>query len=234
LTDINEQIRRFKAGDAGVLNDIITENSGLVWSVVRRFMGRGTDSDDLYQLGCMGLIKAVHGFEASFGYKFSTYAVPKIAGEIRRFLRDDGMIKVSRSLKETNYKINRAREDLAVKLGREPVISEISGETGISPDEIAQAEYATGTADSLNRETNQDGQTLEDILFDTEAEERLIDYISLREAIEKLKKRDRMVIYLRYYKSLTQDKTAKVLNISQVQVSRIERRAIESLKGLVV
>ena len=232
MTDTFELLRAAKSGDDIACERIIQENSGLIWSIVRRFLGRGTDADDLYQLGCMGLLKAIRGFDESFGNQFSTYAVPKIAGEIRRFLRDDGTIKVSRSLKETSQKIRVAREKLLQALGREPVLSELAEETGLTAEEIAQAEYATGSADSLSRETGEDGQTLEDILGDSGIEEHVLERVSLSDAVERLPERDRMVIYLRFFKGLTQDKSAHILHISQVQVSRIERAALKKLREI--
>ena len=231
--DTMELLRAAKAGDEAACEQVIRENSRLIWSIVRRFLGRGTDADALYQLGCMGLLKAIRGFDESFGNQFSTYAVPKIAGEIRRFLRDDGTVKVSRSLKEASMKIRTVRERLLQSLGREPALSELSEATGLTAEEIAQAEYATGTADSLNRKTGEDEQTLEDVLGDTGIEEHILDRVSLTDAMEKLPERERMVLYLRFYKGLTQDKSAKILEISQVQVSRLERGALKKLRDII-
>lgn len=231
MNDIYNLINAAKSGDEASCEKIITENSGLIWSIVRRYIGRGVDPDDLYQLGCLGLLKAIRGFDYSLGNKFSTYAVPKIAGEIRRFLRDDGTMKVSRSLKENSQKIHLARELLIQKLGREPLISELSTQTGLTPEEIAMAESATYAVDSLDRETTDDGKTLESILGNDGIEDTVLERISLSQAIDTLPDRDKSVIYLRYFKGLTQDKTAKVLKISQVQVSRIERAAVKKLKN---
>ena len=233
MTESLKLLRAAKGGDEKAFEQIIKENSGLVWSIVRRFLGRGAEADDLYQLGCVGLIKAIRGFEEDYGNKFSTYAVPKITGEIRRFLRDDGTVKVSRALRESNTKIRNAREKLIMTLGREPYLSELSAETNLSSEEIAQAEYATGTADSLNRITGDEGFTLEEILGTQGIEEKVVESVTLSNAIQKLPERERMIIHLRYYKSLTQDKTAKILKISQVQVSRLERSAISKLRELI-
>lgn len=208
------------------------ENSGLVWSVARRFLGRGAEADDLYQLGCLGFLKAVEGFDLSYGTQFSTYAVPKIAGEIRRFLRDDGAVKVSRSLKEQSTAIKSVRARLTGALGREPTVQEISRQTGLSPEEIALAETATAATESIQRETGEEGFSLEDVLTDTESEERMVEKIALRQAIEALPEREKMVIQLRYFHSLTQQRVAKVMNISQVQVSRIEKKALQGLRTL--
>ena len=224
-------ILRTKQGDQAAGEQLITENSGLIWSVARRFLGRGTDADDLYQLGCLGFLKAVEGFDLDYGTQFSTYAVPKIAGEIRRFLRDDGAIKVSRTIKEQATAIRTMRNQLSAALGREPTVLEISRQTGLSPDEIALAENATASTESIHRQTGEDGFTLENILSDTDSEEKLVEKISLRQAIAKLPEREKNVIKLRYYHGLTQDRVSKVLGVSQVQVSRIEKKAIELLRG---
>ena len=211
---------------------MVTENSGLIWSVTRRFIGRGVEPDDLYQLGCLGFLKAVEGFDCSYGTQFSTYAVPKIAGEIRRFLRDDGTVKVSRGLKEQALTIRTARNRLTGALGREPTIQEISRQTGLSPEEIALAETATSATESIQRESGDDGFCLEDVLTDTESEERMVEKISLRQAIDGLPERERLVIRLRYFHGLTQQRVAKVMSVSQVQVSRIEKKALVLLREL--
>ena len=218
-------------GDEQACEQMLRDNSGLIWSIVRRYYGRGVEPDDLYQLGCLGFIKAVKGFDLTFGTQFSTYAVPKIAGEIRRFLRDDGAIKVSRGIREQAATIFAAREKLKNTLGREPVLSELSEETGLRPEEIAQCELAVAEPESLQRETG-DGLTLEVMLGSESPEESLVEKIALREAIEALPERERMTILLRFFKGLTQELTARRLGVSQVQVSRLERRALEKLRAL--
>jgi len=223
-------IRIAKTGDKQASEQLITQNSGLIWSVARRFFGRGVEAEDLYQLGCLGFLKAIEGYDESFGTRFSTYAVPKIAGEIRRFLRDDGTVKVSRSLKERANTIRQTRERLHQRLGREPLISEISGETGLSPEDIAAAEIAVESPDSLQRENGDGGFTLESALGIDGMEDEVVESIALREAISALPEKERMLIYLRFYKGLTQDKTAKILGVSQVQVSRMEKKAIDYLR----
>ncbi len=234
MSTMEELILLAKQGDRAAGERLITENSGLIWSVARRFLGRGTEADDLYQLGCLGFLKAVEGFDLEFGTQFSTYAVPKIAGEIRRFLRDDGAVKVSRSIKEQAVTIRTMRNQLTTALGREPTLLEISRQTGFSPEEIALAENATAATESINRQTGEDGFSLENILTDTESEENLVEKISLRQAIETLPERERTVIKLRYYHGLTQERTSKVIGVSQVQVSRIEKKAIETLRSFMV
>ena len=234
MSSTEELIRLAQSGDREASEKLVTENSGLIWSVARRFAGRGTEMDDLYQLGCLGFLKAVEGFDTEFGTQFSTYAVPKIAGEIRRFLRDDGAVKVSRGIKEQATTIKIARNHLTSALGREPTIQEISNQTGFSPEEIALAETATAATESIQRETGEEGFSLEDILTDTESEERMVEKIALMQAIDRLPQRENMVIKLRYFHGLTQQRVAKVLEVSQVQVSRIEKKALSNLRQLLL
>ena len=230
MNRIEELIARCQAGDMDAKEIIISENSGLIWSVTKRFLGRGAEADDMYQLACLGFLKAVEGFDLDYGTQFSTYAVPKIAGEIRRYLRDDGAVKVSRGIKERAAAIKMARCTLSNQLGREPTISEISHKTGFTPDEIAFAESATANIESIHQVNGEEGFTLENVLSDTQSEEQLLEQISLKQAIEKLPEREGVVIKLRYFHGLTQQKVSQVLNVSQVQVSRIEKKALEKLR----
>ena len=232
MTKTEELIARCQAGDAGAKEELIVENSGLIWSVARRFFGRGTEADDVYQLACLGFLKAVEGFDLAYGTQFSTYAVPKISGEIRRFLRDDGAVKVSRSIKEQAVAIKNARNRLTISLGREPSVSEIAEHTGYALEEIALAESATASVESINQVTGDEGFTLESVLTDTQSEETLLEQLALHQAIEKLPEREAMVIKLRYFHGLTQQRVSKVLGVSQVQVSRIEKRVLEKLRVL--
>ncbi len=218
-----------KAGDETAARRILEENSGLIWAVVRRYFGKGVEPDDLYQLGCLGFLKAVRGFDTAYGTQFSTYAVPKIAGEIRRYLRDNGLIKVGRNLREQSIAIYTAREQLRARLGREPALSELSEATGLTPEEIAVAELAAAPPDSLQQE-NADGLTLESTLASPATEENLLERIALRCAIDALPEREKETILLRFYKGLTQQQCARILGVSQVQVSRLEKRAIERLR----
>ena len=218
-----------KQGDEAAAAKVLEENSGLIWAVVRRYFGKGVEPDDLYQLGCLGFLKAVRGFDADYGTQFSTYAVPKIAGEIRRYLRDNGLIKVGRSLREQSIAIYTARERLRSQLGREPALSELSEATGLTAEEIAVAELASAPPDSLQQE-NADGLTLESTLASPATEESLLEHIALRAAIDSLPEREKQTILLRFYKGLTQQQCAKILGVSQVQVSRLEKRAIEKLR----
>ena len=225
-------IARSRAGDRAAGEQLIVENSGLIWSIARRYFGRGVDPDDLYQLGCLGFLKAVEGYDTAFGTQFSTYAVPKIAGEIRRFLRDDGSVKVSRGLKERSAAIKMTRSRMTAELGREPTVGELSKEMGLSVEEIATAETATAATESIQRETGEDGFTLENVLTDSDTEEQLVERIALREALGKLPEREALVINLRYFHGLTQERVARVLQVSQVQVSRIEKKALGHLREM--
>ena len=227
-----EVIRAAQNGDNSSMERLIVENSGLIWSVCRRFLGRGVEKDDLYQLGCVGFMKAVMGYDEEYGTQFSTYAVPKIAGEIRRFLRDDGEIKVSRTIKERAIIIKTAQSRLSHELCREPTISEISAETGLSNEDIALALEATATPESLQAEINDGSGRLEDVIADKRGENDLVERVALKEAISSLGDREKKVILLRFYRDLTQEKAASILGISQVQVSRIEKRAINELGQL--
>ncbi len=232
MSDIFCDIRAAKAGDREAAGRLVEDNSGLIWSIAKRFFGRGVDPDDLYQLGCVGFLKAIDGFDESFGTRFSTYAVPKISGEIRRFLRDDGTVKVSRGIKEQSAHIRAARIALEQRIGREPNISELAAETGLTAEEIAFAEVATGPAESLQRESGDDGFKLELILGDYNADDKMVEYVALRTAIEKLPPRERQVVALRYYHGMTQQDCARVMHVSQVQISRLERRAVDALRKM--
>ena len=228
----DELIVKSQAGDSNAKEQLISENTGLIWSVVRRFLGRGTDADDLYQLGCLGFLKAVDGFDVTFGTQFSTYAVPKISGEIRRFLRDDGTVKVSRGIKERAAVIKIARNRLIHQLQREPTIREIADETGFTAEEIAAAEIATSDIESINQNFGDSDFSLENILEAAESEEKLMERVVLNHAIAQLPERDALVIRLRYYHGLTQQRVSKVLKVSQVQISRIEKKALLRLREL--
>ena len=223
-------LRAAQAGDEAAMERMVSENTGLIWAVARRYFGRGIEPEDLFQLGSLGFLKAVRDFDESFVTQFSTYAVPKIAGEIRRFLRDDGAVKVSRTLREQAVKLQQARRVLEQRLGREPTVSELSAETGIPPEDVAMAETATAPTESLQQETGEHGFALEQMLGDYDAPERMLEQIALRAAVAKLPEKERAVIALRYDRGLTQQKCADILKISQVQVSRLERRAIENLR----
>lgn len=225
-----ELLAAARAGDSAACEQVLRENNGLIWSVVRRYYGRGVEPDDLYQLGCLGFLKAVRGFDPAYGTQFSTYAVPKIAGEIRRFLRDDGAVKVSRGVKERALAVRLARDRLCARLGREPTLSELSDATGLEPEDIAAAETAAEPVLSLQSETGENGLTLEGMLTAGNEEEGLIERLALRAALDTLPEREREVLLLRYYRGMTQVQTARIVGVSQVQVSRLERRALGKLR----
>ena len=230
MNRIEELIASSQAGDERAKELLVTENPGLIWSVTRRFLGRGVDADDLYQLGCIGFLKAIDGFNLEYGTQFSTYAVPKIAGEIRRFLRDDGAVKVSRSIKEQAVVISNNRNKLIGLLGREPTLHELSFHTGLTVEEIAITENAMGGVESIHQTCGEDGFSLENVLTDTESEEKMIERLALRQAIAKLPDREKIVVSLRFFHGLTQQRVASIMEVSQVQISRIEKKAIERLR----
>ena len=229
-------IKKSHDGDKEARERLVEENVGLVWCVVKRFYGRGTDAEDLFQIGSIGLLKAIDKFDLSYEVKFSTYAVPMISGEIKRFLRDDGMIKVSRSLKELSYKIFQAREALTASLGREPSLEELAVTMDVDKEEIVQAMEAGGEVESLYKPIHQkEGNEIRlvDKLEEKERkEEKILDHMLLAQLLETLDKEERQLIYLRYFADETQSQVGKKLGISQVQVSRMEKRIIENLRRL--
>ena len=225
-------IARCQAGDREAAGQLVEENLGLIRAVARRYAGRGVENDDLFQLASLGFLKAAAGFDPAFGTRFSTYAVPKIAGEIRRFLRDDGAVKVSRTLKERAAAVRQARDRLAKALGREPVLSELAEALGLTAEEIAEAETAADPAVSIQQPAGDTGLSLEAVLSDSPMEEELVERLALRQALDRLPEREARVVALRYYHGLTQDRAAKIIGVSQVQVSRIEKKALAHLREL--
>jgi len=228
---VKEYIYKSQQGDKQARDILVERNVRLVWSVVQRFINRGYDPDDLFQIGSIGLIKSIDKFDLSFDVRFSTYAVPMIIGEIQRFIRDDGSIKVSRSLKETANKIRRKRDELTKELGRSPTIGEIAKALEISPEDAVHALEAVKYPHSIHETVfENDGNpiTLLDQIADEEA--NWFDKLTLEEAIRNLSERERLIVYLRYYKDQTQSKVAKRLGISQVQVSRLEKKILEEMK----
>lgn len=227
-------IKKSHDGDKAAREQLVEENVGLVWCVVKRFYGRGTEAEDLFQIGSIGLLKAIDKFDLSYDVKFSTYAVPMISGEIKRFLRDDGMIKVSRSLKELAYKSVQAREKLTDWLGREPTLEELAEETGAEKEEIVQAMEAGGEVESLYRPIHQkegsEIRLLDRIEERDRKEDRILDTMVLKQLLETLDAKERQLIYLRYFADRTQSDVGKIMGISQVQVSRMEKRIIEELR----
>ena len=229
-------IKKSHDGDKEAREQLVEENVGLVWCVVKRFYGRGTDAEDLFQIGSIGLLKAIDKFDLSYDVKFSTYAVPMISGEIKRFLRDDGMIKVSRSLKELSYKIFQTREALIAKLDREPTLEELAETMEVDKEEIVQAMEAGGEVESLYKPMHQkEGSEIRlvDKLEEKERkEDKILDHMLLKQLLESLDKEERQLIYLRYFADETQTQVGKKLGISQVQVSRMEKRIIENMRKL--
>ena len=227
-------IKRSHEGDEKARTQLVEENVGLVWCVAKRFYGRGTEAEELFQIGSLGLLKAIDKFDLSYDVKFSTYAVPMISGEIQRFLRDDGMIKVSRSLKELAYKAYIAKEKLTDRWNREPTIEEIAEELHVSKEELAQALESSGEVESLHRPVyQQDGsevQLLERIPEKEEQEERIVNHLLLAQLLTHLEKEERQLIYMRYFANKTQAETGKKLGISQVQVSRLEKKILNNLR----
>jgi RNA polymerase sporulation-specific sigma factor len=230
--EIKELIKQSQDGDQDARDLIVQKNMRLVWSVVQRFLNRGYEPDDLFQIGCIGLLKSVDKFDLSYDVKFSTYAVPMIIGEIQRFIRDDGTVKVSRSLKEMNNKIRKAKDELSKDLGRIPTINELSQYLGITPEDIILAQDASRTPSSIHEtvyENDGDPITLLDQIDDGN-EGKWFDKIALKEAIRELDERERLIVYLRYYKDQTQSEVAERLGISQVQVSRLEKKILLQMK----
>lgn len=227
-------IQKSHEGDKEARARLVEENTGLVWCVVKRFYNRGVEMEDLFQIGTIGLLKAIDKFDLNYDVKFSTYAVPMIAGEIKRFLRDDGMIKVSRSLKELSYKAYLCREKLQERFGREPSVTELAGELGVEPEEMMAALDASSEVESLHKPIYQsDGQEvslMDRLPWRAEPEEEILDHLLLKELLGGLEKEERQLIYLRYFADRTQAQAGKELGISQVQVSRLEKKILKSMR----
>ena len=229
-----ELLRRAIDSDKEALEILVERNSGLIWSIVKRFLNRGYDKEDLYQIGCIGLIKAIKKFDFNFNTEFSTYAVPVIMGEIKRFLRDDGIIKVSRNIRENAIKINHIREEFSKKNSREITVSELEDILKIDREDIVIALDSLKVMESLDvrvdsNDSNSD-YLIDKISLNKNEEDQKIDYIMVKEFINNLDKRDRDIILMRYYKGATQSKIANMMGISQVQISRIEKRLLEKMK----
>ena len=231
-----ELIRRSQAGDKDAKEQLIILHSGLIWNVVRRFMGRGYETEDLYQIGAIGLIRAIDKFDFSYDVKFSTYAVPLISGEIKRFLRDDGMIKVSRTLKENQWKIQRTMETLQKEYGREATVGEIAKALEMEPEEIMLCMESVVEVESMEQNIfTGDGRdiSLQDRLSTEKNEqEELMNHLFLEQLLNALEERDRKLIILRYYENKTQTQVSEILGISQVQVSRLEKKILRQMKEL--
>lgn len=231
-----ELIRQSQAGDKGAKEQLIKMHSGLIWNVVRRFMGRGYETEDLYQIGAIGLIRAIDRFDFAYEVKFSTYAVPLISGEIKRFLRDDGLIKVSRTLKENQWKIKKAMERLQHDLGREPGIEELAEALSMDPEEIVLSMEAVVEVESMEQSIyGSDGKEIflkDRVASEKNEQEELMDQLFLQQLLEHLEERDRKLIVLRYFENKTQNQVAEILGISQVQVSRLEKKILRYMKEI--
>ncbi|MBX5437634.1 MAG: RNA polymerase sporulation sigma factor SigF [Alicyclobacillaceae bacterium] len=230
--EVRELIERSQSGDAQARDELVLANQRLVWAVVQRFLGRGYEADDLFQIGCIGLMKAIDKFDLNYDVKFSTYAVPMIIGEIQRFLRDDSTVKVSRSLKEQARQIRRVREELAKRLGRQPQVSEIAAEMGMDPSDVVFAQEALRAPASIHEtvfENDGDPIYLMDQIAD-DNQSAWFDKIALHEVLGRLPERERLIVYLRFFKDKTQSDVARVLGISQVQVSRLEKRILQTIR----
>lgn len=227
-------IQKSHEGDERARAQLVEENTGLVWCIVKRFYGRGTEAEDLFQIGSIGLLKAIDKFDLSYDVKFSTYAVPMISGEIKRFLRDDGMIKVSRSLKELSYKAYLEKERFVEELGREPELEELAVRLGVEKEDLVMALEAGGEVESLHKTIYQsDGneiQLMDKIAEREQREDKVIDHLLLSQLLSDLGKEERQLLYLRYFADKTQTEIGKELGISQVQVSRMEKRILKSLR----
>ncbi len=228
-----ELLEKAKSGDSEALESFVEQNLGLVKMVISRFLGRGTEYEDLFQIGSIGLVKAIHNFRLDAGVMFSTYAVPVIIGELKRYFRDNGPVKVSRSLKETAYKAARARERLCARLSREPTLTELAAECAVEPEELVMALDASMPVMSLNQPVEGTEELLFEGLLGEDNTDGLIDGIDVRRAIEGLKDKERQLVLLRYFRNKTQQETARELAISQVQVSRLEKAIIEKLRRVV-
>ncbi|WP_085523485.1 RNA polymerase sporulation sigma factor SigF [Tuberibacillus sp. Marseille-P3662] len=234
--EIKNLIHRSQQGEQEARDLIVEKNMRLVWSVVQRFLNRGYESDDLFQIGCIGLLKSVDKFDLSYEVKFSTYAVPMIIGEIQRFIRDDGTVKVSRSLKETGNKVRKKKDELSKQLGRNPTVQELAEALDISVEEVVMSQEAIRSPSSIHEtvyENDGDPITLMDQISDDD-EHKWFDKIALRDAVQHLQERERLIVYLRYFKDQTQSEVAGRLGISQVQVSRLEKKILEDIKGQMV
>lgn len=230
--EVKVLIEKSQKGDQEARDLLIQKNMRLVWSVVQRFLNRGYEADDLFQIGCIGLVKSVDKFDLSYDVKFSTYAVPMIIGEIQRFIRDDGTVKVSRSLKELGNKIRKAKEELSKKLGKVPTVGEIADYLDISPEDVVLAQEAVRAPSSIHEtvyENDGDPITLLDQIAD-QNEQKWFDKIALKDAMNDLNEREKLIVYLRYFKDQTQSEVAERLGISQVQVSRLEKKILKQMK----
>ena len=231
-----QKIEKAQSGDKKALEELIEENNGLIWSIVKRFYGRGHEPEDLYQIGCLGFIKSIKRFNTDFEVKLSTYAVPYMIGEIKRYIRDDGPVKVSRSIKDLGIKIMELQREKMNKQGKEPKIQEIAKELKVDLEDVILAMEATNSVESIEGTkhiNNKDGKSislLDTLSTENNEEESITNKLAIGQLIKDLKDREKEIILLRYYKEKTQAQVAKILGISQVQVSRLERKILENMR----
>ena len=231
-----QKIEKAQSGDKNALEELIEENNGLIWSIVKRFYGRGHEPEDLYQIGCLGFIKSIKRFNTDFEVKLSTYAVPYMIGEIKRYIRDDGPVKVSRSIKDLGIKIRELQREKMIKQGKEPKIQEIAKELKVDLEDVILAMEATNSVESIEGTkhiNNKDGKSislLDTLSTENNEEELITNKLAIGQLIKDLKDREKEIILLRYYKEKTQAQVAKILGISQVQVSRLERKILENMR----
>ena len=231
-----QKIEKAQSGDKKALEELIEENNGLIWSIVKRFYGRGHEPEDLYQIGCLGFIKSIKRFNTDFEVKLSTYAVPYMIGEIKRYIRDDGAVKVSRSIKDLGIKIKELQREKMNKQGKEPKIQEIAKELKVDLEDVILAMEATNSVESIEGTkhiNNKDGKSislLDTLSTENNEEELITNKLAIGQLIKDLKDREKEIILLRYYKEKTQAQVAKILGISQVQVSRLERKILENMR----
>lgn len=235
--DTIELIRQAHQGDKDARDRIVKENVGLIWSIVRRYKGRGCEMEDLFQIGCIGMLKAIDKFDLSYEVQFSTYAVSLIAGEIKRFLRDDGMVKVSRSLKENGWKIRQATERLSQQFGRDATIEEIAAATDLSSEDIVMALEANVEVESIYKSVYQsDGNEIflvDRLPEEKDENEKMLNNMLLKQLLGELEENEKLLIELRYFREMTQVQVAKILGVSQVQVSRMEKKILLKMRALV-
>lgn len=235
MTDTVGLLQAARAGDKTARDQVIRDNLGLVRHSAKRFLNRGYDMEELMQIGCIGLMKAVDRFDDCFGVCFSTYAVPMIQGEIRRFLRDDGMIKVTRSIKENQWKVMQADSALTEELGRSPTLSELAGKTGLSTEEILDATNASMEVESIYRPMyrSEEGEIelIDQLRAESDEQSIVVNRLAVTELLDKLEEREKKMILLRYYRNRTQSETAKALGMTQVQVSRLEKRVLQNMRS---
>lgn len=231
-----EDILKAQSGNQEVMTKLITENSNLIWSIVTRFKDRGYEIEDLYQIGCIGFIKSIKRFDSNFEVRLSTYAVPYILGEVKRFLRDDGPVKISRSIKELSYRIKIVQKEFINRKGRDAKVEELSKLLKVSKEDILIAIDSSNSVESIDRNLNDsDDLTLMDKLkSNVDEEKEIINRITIKSLMDKLDEKSKKIIMLRYFRGKTQSQVARLMGVSQVQVSRMEKKILNSMKNSLI